>query len=112
MSMTQLNTRIDSRLKASGDAVFERFGYSPSQAVRALWDYASRQQGVPEFMDAKSASQAAETPGNAAMRGFGLAGRLAQERGIGLSVQAPYDFAALEDEVYDGLLDDYEANHV
>lgn len=34
-----MNTRIDESLKKTGDAVLARLGYSPSAAVRGLWQY-------------------------------------------------------------------------
>ena len=36
---TQMNTRIDIALKEAGDAVLARLGYSPSAAVRGLWQF-------------------------------------------------------------------------
>ena len=36
---TQMNTRIDMALKEAGDAVLARLGYSPSAAVRGLWQF-------------------------------------------------------------------------
>lgn len=36
---TQMNTRIDATLKEAGDAVLTRLGYSPSAAVRGLWQF-------------------------------------------------------------------------
>ena len=36
---TQMNTRIDASLKEAGDAVLTRLGYSPSAAVRGLWQF-------------------------------------------------------------------------
>lgn len=36
---TQMNTRIDVTLKEAGDAVLARLGYSPSAAVRGLWQF-------------------------------------------------------------------------
>ena len=47
---TQLNTRIDARVKREGDAVFARFGLTPSLVVRAVWNYAIDHQRPPEFM--------------------------------------------------------------
>ncbi|MGQ5426067.1 hypothetical protein ACULPM_03355 [Thermophilibacter sp. ZX-H3] len=35
----QMNTRIDATLKEAGDAVLARLGYSPSAAVRGLWQF-------------------------------------------------------------------------
>ena len=40
MSATQMNVRLDSAVKRAGDAVFADHGYTPSQVVRAVWDYA------------------------------------------------------------------------
>ena len=37
--MVQMNTRIDATLKEAGDAVLARLGYSPSMAVRGLWQF-------------------------------------------------------------------------
>ncbi len=42
MAAVQMNTRIDSELKAQGDAAFAELGYSPSEAVRLLWGFAAR----------------------------------------------------------------------
>ena len=40
--MIQLNARIDRELKAAGDSALSLIGFSPSQAVRALWGKAAR----------------------------------------------------------------------
>lgn len=37
MDATQMNIRIDRTLKREGDAALAAAGYTPSQAVRALW---------------------------------------------------------------------------
>lgn len=34
---SQLNVRMDSELRAAGDAVLERVGVTPAEVVRALW---------------------------------------------------------------------------
>ena len=39
---SQVNARIDATLKATGDAGLAAAGYTPTQAVRALWALASR----------------------------------------------------------------------
>lgn len=44
----QMNIRMDSALKAQGDAVLAKAGFSPSQAVRALWDLAIGYKDKPE----------------------------------------------------------------
>ena len=41
-STGQFNARLDRSLKASGDEALSLIGYSPTQAVRALWEKAAR----------------------------------------------------------------------
>lgn len=36
-TMAQVNIRMDSRLKSSGDAVLNRMGITPTQLIRAVW---------------------------------------------------------------------------
>ena len=40
--VVQMNTRIDAKTKRDGDEVFARAGYSASQVVRMVWEYAAR----------------------------------------------------------------------
>lgn len=42
--LTQMNTRIDRTLKERGDAALARAGFTPSQAVRALWKFAAEHE--------------------------------------------------------------------
>lgn len=44
----QINIRMEPNLKAAGDAVLERLGMRPSDAVRALYEYLAREQCMPE----------------------------------------------------------------
>lgn len=44
----QMNIRMDTTLKAEGDAVLAAAGFSPSQAVRALWELALSYKDKPE----------------------------------------------------------------
>ena len=39
---TQMNIRIDPALKAAGDAALAEIGFSPTEAVRALWTCVAR----------------------------------------------------------------------
>ena len=39
--MTQMNVRIDAETKKQGDRALARIGLSPSEAVRALWEFAA-----------------------------------------------------------------------
>ena len=47
MAMTQMNTRIDAELKQRGDAVFSKLGLTPSEVVRAVWEYADEHGDAP-----------------------------------------------------------------
>lgn len=44
----QMNTRIEPGLKARGDAALAQAGFSPSQAVRALWTLAANHIDEPD----------------------------------------------------------------
>ena len=46
----QMNTRIDRTLKREGDAALAAAGFTPSQAVRALWENAVRMRREPESL--------------------------------------------------------------
>ncbi len=52
----QMNTRIDAGIKAAGDRAFSRLGYTPSQVVRIIWNFAARHENDPqalhEYLDA------------------------------------------------------------
>ena len=42
MPTSQINARIDAKVKSSGDAAFASVGYSPTRVVRLVWDFAGR----------------------------------------------------------------------
>ena len=42
MSTAQINARIDSAVKESGDRALANAGYSPTRAIRALWEFAGK----------------------------------------------------------------------
>ena len=48
MSATQMNMRIDSALKATGDLAIREGGSTPSEIVRAVWSYAARNRHKPQ----------------------------------------------------------------
>ena len=50
MPAVQMNVRIDEETKARGDEVFARWGLTPSQVVRAVWEYAEEKGEPPAFM--------------------------------------------------------------
>ena len=116
---TQMNTRIERALKMQGDAVLERLGISPSQAIRSLWSYLANHDDIPEYM--KAQRQAAEDKKRAEIRalaegGRGLAVRLAVEKGLlvpmagGALSAVSLDCAQMEDLMYEEMLDEYHAN--
>lgn len=48
----QMNVRMDRQLKEAGDAVLASLGMTPSQAVRALWEYLVVNGRMPSKGDA------------------------------------------------------------
>lgn len=50
MGMTQMNTRIDEAAKSRGDAVFASMGLTPSDVVRAVWEYACEHGDAPAIV--------------------------------------------------------------
>lgn len=78
----QLNVRIDPVLKKSGDSVLARHKLTPSDAVRALWDYLARNQTLPGFMEHQAAAN------DASIRGF--------ESGRGLALDIALDRCGLD----------------
>ncbi|MBC2889504.1 type II toxin-antitoxin system RelB/DinJ family antitoxin [Gordonibacter massiliensis (ex Traore et al. 2017)] len=61
MAAVQMNVRIDEETKARGDEVFARWGLTPSQVVRAVWEYAEEKGEPPAFMrPARDAADDAE----------------------------------------------------
>lgn len=43
----QINARMSRSLKERGDAALKRAGYSPSEAIRKLWDFAANNMHNP-----------------------------------------------------------------
>ena len=41
-TLTQMNVRIGAHLKQAGDDALSSIGFTPTQAVRALWTYAAQ----------------------------------------------------------------------
>lgn len=123
-SAVQCNTRMDAVLKRSGDAVLERCGVTPSEAVRALWDYAATHQSLPPFVlayarTAKNHGACADDPdGNASPRaraqsGCGLALAVARAECSFSPKPSPEphvasDWHELRDAMYDDLLAEME----
>lgn len=50
MAAVQMNLRIDAGVKERGDAALSEAGYSPTQAVRALWTFAAAHAHEPQVV--------------------------------------------------------------
>lgn len=112
MPLKQMNARIDEDLKAQGDAVFARFGYSPSGVIRAVWSYAVEHQSVPPFLlDQKAVREARRKRGTELIEAsYGSAVLLARQAGIDCIIPQG-DYKAMRDEYYAELLEEYEGSH-
>ncbi len=110
MQPTQMNTRIDSTLKAEGDSVLAAFGYTPSQAVRAMWRFLVANRDNPDRIKAAL--------GNA---GAGSGQDAELERKLGIledghrlydmllpqpSGEAPLPYGELRDSAYASMLEE------
>jgi len=79
MTTAQMNIRIDDALKNRGDAVFRRYGVTPSDAVRALWNYTAEHEELPEFIDSHATDAAQEKLRLSVRESSGMATRLLEE---------------------------------
>lgn len=50
MPATQMNMRIDSSLKTTGDLSIRESGSTPTKMVHAVWEYAARNRHKPKAM--------------------------------------------------------------
>ncbi len=48
VATAQINARIDPQLKSRGDKALASAGFTPTQAVRSLWEFADRHASSPE----------------------------------------------------------------
>ncbi|MEA5019113.1 MAG: type II toxin-antitoxin system RelB/DinJ family antitoxin [Gordonibacter sp.] len=60
MTAVQMNIRIDSDLKQRGDEVIARKGFTPSQVVRAVWEYVDETGDLPVPLRKRSTTDAEE----------------------------------------------------
>lgn len=49
-TMSQINARIDSKLKTEGDKALAKAGFTPTQAIRKLWELAAHHASEPEVL--------------------------------------------------------------
>ena len=47
---TQMNVRIDEQVKLLGDEVFAGLGFTPSQVVRRVWEFAAAHREAPDIV--------------------------------------------------------------
>lgn len=115
-TVVQLNTRLNADLKRGGDAVFARFGLSPSEVVRKVWQYAVDTQSLPDFMERTTSDDALNRKLQLAREASGMAARLS-----GLNDAESERLRALcatsereeeRDDMYDAIIDEMEASHI
>lgn len=88
---SQINARIDAQLKTTGDAGLAAAGYTPTQAVRALWALATRFKNEPVKIRVALDPDGDVTPDDlaerkrrleAVQRGAGLVDSLCKQYGL------------------------------
>ena len=99
-TLTQMNVRIGEHLKQAGDDALSSIGFTPTQAVRALWKYAAQRgealEEVKRFlMKAETDSAQGESELNALYEGW----RIIPDGLAALGVSAEAMFQASQDEV-------------
>lgn len=102
MPAAQMNIRMDSALKASGNAVIAELGYTPSQVVRALWEFATIQGTLPSALthllrDVEDADTASRDTPDRASEGAALVSSFYQQVGIEEPTSGPIDYGELRE---------------
>ena len=115
MTATQMNIRMDAALKSTGDLAIREGGSNPSEIVREVWGYATRNRHKPqairqllEFLgDADSSRDSAEH-GNPideieeqVLRGPRLIEEYYRQMGISPSVLKPMPYEEMKGAAYD-----------
>ena len=99
---TQMNPRIDASLTEAGDAVLARLGYSPSAAVRGLWqfvvDHRDDAASVREVIEPGAASALSDEAARKASAIAGLRPLYAQTvHELGISGSSDADLPSWDD---------------
>lgn len=113
MTAVQMNTRIEESLKHQGDKVFASFGYTPSQVVRAVWEYAAEKKQLPDFMiEAEKTQQDAEIQRKRDLvsEGEGVVARFANEHDINLPLSFMSSYKELRAQAYEEKLAEIEVH--
>lgn len=88
MAAVQMNVRLDSAVKAAGDSVIALSGHTPSQAVRALWEYLVIHRAFPSEIermlrqDALGEDEACDSRGNVERAGVELISAFYETLGV------------------------------
>lgn len=102
MPAVQMNIRMDSALKASGNAVIAELGYTPSQVVRALWEFATVQGTLPPALthllrDGENDGTTGHDTPDLASEGAALVSSFYQQVGIEEPTSGPIDYDKLRE---------------
>lgn len=102
MAAAQMNIRMDAALKASGNAVIAELGYTPSQIVRALWEFVTVQGTLPpalaHLLRAEHAADSAHTgTPDRASEGAALVSSFYQQVGIEEPARGAIDYDELRE---------------
>lgn len=116
MTMVQMNTRIESGLKAQGDAALAEFGYSPSAAVRLLWGYAARNRLSKRAMDEliglledpreAKARESSHEPGSWASKGPAIIEQCRIDLGLSANARDAWSCEDMDGALVDALEED------
>lgn len=120
-TMVQMNTRIDADLKRRGDEALERAGFTPSQAVRALWEYAANHAFEPQTIrraleseEDALARERQEIEGHKAYEeGISLVKKFEEKTGVALSFDYEMDDQELlEQALYERFIEGKRVDEV
>ena len=109
---TQFNTRLERSLKQAGDAVLKRAGYTPSQAVRALWRKAAGCAENPQAIvslleDAPASVRPRAAAGDATRLEALRRGREEAERALGTMGFGSEALPSFAFDPYDDLMEEF-----
>lgn len=109
--MSQMNVRINEKLRLEGNLALEEIGWSPSRAVRAVWGYAARNRRNPRKLkelqrfldDAPASGRSQSQPSEAVLRGPQLFEEFCQR--LGLDPSRPREATPYEELREEALLE-------
>ena len=104
MAAAQMNIRMDAALKESGNAALARLGYTPSQAVRALWEVITVQGALPPAL-VRALNSNGDMPSRPtemeSTSGAGIVSSFYRRLGIDEPSSTPVDYAELREMAAD-----------